>query len=486
MARFLSISSSIAGVKKAMLAAILAISWLSLGAPPFSIAALAATQLAAGDCPASGISASSGAINLTSNCKVGGNITLSGTASLTMTGAVLTVDGNIVLNDQAQLAITNGGLTIAQTYYNQYYIALNNSSKLNLNNSTLVTTGILKTYFSMTMEARNSSVVNVKSSTLSWQEGSWLLGNFRDQSQLFVDSSSRVPTEIYPFDSAQISVTNSSFPTLFVAFKSGSSATINIPKSDAKGKYNFVFGKSPGFDYSINMTASWTRLGFESHPGSRMILNGGGAGSTTDAPVQISYFVENNTAPVTIKGLDVLRDTTRKFTDQGRTISLNHVNLNPISWQVYVSQSNGFPVTIRNSKINELGVLTNGLVNLSNSTLQLAQLGAFGSGSRLNITGTQIWSQGIVAQRGGRVSIKYSGIHGNAISAAGTGSSISMSNATEFRNGSASMSCAQNPATGYAPNVNGVPLCNPQNPLGRCSQVSTRNGGVVTGIPACM
>ncbi|MGH6840869.1 MAG: hypothetical protein ACREDV_02080, partial [Methylocella sp.] len=323
-------------MKQAMLAAILAISWLSLGAPPFSIAALAANQLVAGDCPASGISASSGAINLTSNCKVGGNITLSGTASLTMTGAVLTVDGNIVLNDQAQLAITNGGLTIAQIYSSQYSISLNNLSKIILDNSTIVTTGILYTYYYTKIEARNSSVVNVKSSTLSWKEGSWLLGNFRDQSQLTVDSSSRVPTEIYPFDSAQISVSNSTFPTLFVAFNSGSSATINIPKHDAKGNFNFVFGKSPGFNYSINMTASKTRLGFESHPGSRMFLNGGGAGSTTDVPVQISYFVENNTAPVTIKGLDVLSDTTRKFTDQGRIISLNHVNLNPIAWSVYV------------------------------------------------------------------------------------------------------------------------------------------------------
>lgn len=476
MTQFLSISSIIAGVKKATLAANLAISWLSPGALMHS---------APSSCPLSEVSSSSGAINLTADCKVGGNITLSGTASLTMTGAVLTVNGNIVLNDQAQLAITNGGLTIAQTHYNQYSIALNNSSKVNFNNATIVTTGISKTYYSMTLNAHNTSVVNIKSSTLSWKGGSWLLGNFHDQSQLIVDSSSSVPSEIYPFDSSQISVSNSTFPTLYVNFNSGSSATINVPQHDAKGKFNFVFGKRPGFNYSINMTASMTRLGLESHPGSSMILNGGGTGSTTDVPVQISYYVENNTAPVSIKGLDDCSDLTRQFTDQGRNISLNHVNLNPIAWSVYVSHSNGFPVTISNSKINELGVLSNGLVNLSNSTLQLAQLGAFGKGSQLNITGTQIWSQGIVAQNGGHVSINYSGIHGNAISAAGTGSSISMSNATEYRNGSASISCAQNPATGYTPNINGVPLCNPQNPLGQCSQVSAQNGGAVTGIPAC-
>ncbi|MGH6839140.1 MAG: hypothetical protein ACREDT_10135, partial [Methylocella sp.] len=286
-------------------------------------------------------------------------------------------------------------------------------------------------------------------------------------------------------DSAQISLRNSKFATLYIDFMSGSSATINVPQYDANGNFNFVFGNSPGFNYSINMTTSKTRLGLESHPNSSMIVNGGGAGSTSDVPVQFSYYVENNTAPVSIKGLHVYSDMTRQFTDQGRNISLNHVNLSPISWQVYVSQSNGFPVTISNSKINELGALTNGLVNISNSTLQLAELGAFGAGSQLNITGTQIWSQEIVAQNGGHVSIAYSGIHGNAISAAGTGSSISMSNVLEYRNGTASMSCAQDPATGYTPNINGVPLCNPQNPLGQCSHVSTRTSGAVTGIPAC-
>jgi hypothetical protein len=178
-------------------------------------------------------------------------------------------------------------------------------------------------------------------------------------------------------------------------------------------------------------------------------------------------------------------NVTRQFTDQGRNLSLNSVNLNPFTWSVYVSQSNGFPVTVSNSKINEIAALTNGLVNLSNSTLQLAETGALGPGSKMNITGTQIWSQGILAQNGGKVSITYSGIHGNDILVAGAGSSIGMSNVVEYRNGSPTMSCAPAPATGYPPNTNGVPLCNPQNPLGQCSQVSTQGAGVVTGMPAC-
>lgn len=212
-----------------------------------------------------------------------------------------------------------------------------------------------------------------------------------------------------------------------------------------------------------------------------MIVNGGGAGSTTDIPMQFSYYVENNTAPVSINGLHVEGNVTRQFTDQGRNLSLNSVNLNPFTWSVYVSQSNGFPVTVSNSKINEIAALTNGLVNLSNSTLQLAETGALGPGSKMNIT----WSQGILAQYGGKVSITYSGIHGNNILVAGAGSSIGMSNVLEYRNGSPTMSCAPAPE----PDIHRIRMACPyairKTHWGQCSQVSTQGSGVVTGTPAC-
>ncbi len=181
-----------------------------------------------------------------------------------------------------------------------------------------------------------------------------------------------------------------------------------------------------------------------------------------------------NTSAVTINSLTV-GSTTRQFTDQGRNLSLNNVNLNPLSWQVYVSQSNGYPVTVSNSKINEIAAYTNGLVNISNSTLQLATTGAVGPGSQMNITGSQIWSSAILAENGGHTSITTSQIHGSYISATGSGSRISMSSATDYRNGSSSASCP-NPV-----GPNGTPVCNPFNPLGQCAKASPQNGGVVTG-----
>ncbi len=467
MTQFLINSSGSARVKKGTLASILAISWLNLIAPPLSTAALAAVT-----CPTSGISSASGAINLTSNCQVDGNITLSGTASLTMTGAVLTVKGNVVLNDQAQLSVTNGGLTFPQTSFAQYSVSLNNNSNMSLNNSSFVTNGTSNNNFSMALDAYNTSVVDFETSILSWQGGSWLLGNFHDQSKLIVNSSKELPTEIYPSDSSQISVSNSNVASLWLEFISGSSGTINVPKHDNLGKFNFDFGKSPGFNYSIHMAASSARLGLNSHPNSSMTVNGSGTASTKDIDLVFGYYVENNTAPVSINGLNVGSDVTRQFTDQGRTLSLNHVNVNPLSWQVYVSQSNGFPVTVRNSKINEIAAFTNGLVNISNSVLQIAATGAVGLGSQMNITGAQIWSNEILTRNGGHVNITYSGLHGNHISAAGTGSSISMSNVLEYKNGSLSLPCTPAPATGYPPNTNGVPLCNPQNE--KSPQLTTR------------
>ncbi|MGH6800138.1 MAG: hypothetical protein ACRECZ_01755, partial [Methylocella sp.] len=302
---------------------------------------------------------------------------------------------------------------------------------------------------------------------------------------LIVNRSKDLPTEIYPSDSSQISMSNSIVAGLWLEFLPGSNATINVPQHDRQGNFDFDFGKSPGFNYSVHMAASSARLGLNSHPNSSMTVNGNGTAGTKDIDLVFGYYVENSTAPVSIKGLHVGSDVTRQFTDQGRMLSLNHVNLNPLSWQVYVSQSNGFPVKVSNSKINEIAAFINGLLNISNSVLQIAVAGAVGPGSQMNITGTQIWSNAILAKYGGHVSIAYSGLHGNDISAAGTGSSISMTNVLEYQNGSPSLPCTPAPATGYTPNINGVPLCNPQNPLGQCSQVNTQGGGVVTGTPAC-
>jgi hypothetical protein len=436
-----------------------------------------------GVCPSTGLTSSANTLNLEGNCAIVGNVSLSGSAALTMTNGILSIAGNVVLNDSSQLTVTSGGLTFPQTNYSQYSITLNGNSQLTMTGSTLVTNATQQNNFSMDVNANDSSVANFENSTLNPNTGSWLLGSFSGQSTLNVNNSQNVPTEIYPNDAAKISISSGSGSTVWLNFPSGSDGTIEIPTRDSQGNFNFSFGPVTGIAYSVNISSSAGSLGLNSYPNSTMIVNGHGTSGANDLRVVFGYYIQNNTAPVSLNGLTGGSNVTQEFTDQGRILQLNNVNLGPLSWQVYVSQSNNLPVSVTNSQINEIAALTNGLLNISNCVLQLAVTEAGGSGSLMNISGTQIWSQSIQAVQGGQMMITNSQLHGNFISATGTGSSIAMTNDVEERNGVPPQSCAA--VDGLPPNNNGVPLCNPYNPLYQCSQVSATGGGTITGTPPC-
>jgi hypothetical protein len=413
-----------------------------------------------------------------------GDVNLSGSAALTMTGGTLSIQGNVVLNDSAQLTVTNGGLTFPQTNYNQYSVTLNGNSQLTLTNSAWVTNGTQQNNFSMLLSANDSSVADFENSSLDTSGGSWLLGDFGDNSKLIMSNAQDLPSEIYPSSASNISISSgSSFSAVWLYFGPGSSGTVQVPTQDSNSNYNFSFGPGTGIGYSVNISGSGGRLGLNSYPNSTLIVNGDGASGTADASVVIGYYVQNSTGPVSIDGLDVGSDVTRQFTDQGRNLQLNHVNLGPFSWQIYVSESNNFPVAVTNSLVNEIAALSGGLVNISNCVLQLAVTEAGGPGAVMNISGTQIWSQSVLAEAGGEMTITDSQLHGNFISAADAGSSIVMNDVGEERNGVSPQSCA--PIDGVPPNDDGVPLCNPFNPLYQCSQVVLPTGGAtITAMPS--
>lgn len=398
---------------------------------------------------------------------------------LTMSGGALSVQGNIVLNDQSQLTVNNGSLVFPQSTYSQYSIVLYNTSKLNITNSKVSTNGTTNNNFSMNLDAHDSSSVNIAGSNLSIDSGSWMLGRFMNQSTLTASGSTYLPTEIYPADSSKISATTSTFATLWLEFVPNSVGTVNVPQYTQLGTYDFDFGKTPGFDYSIHMAGSKGRLGLNSHPYSSMTVNGhGGTPSQNDIEIVFGYFVENNSAPVTLANLAVGPNITRLFNDQNRTLSMNNVNVPPLAWHVYVNQSNGFPVTITNSYLNEVATLTNGLANISGSTLQLAITGAVGPGSQLSIANSDVWSQALLAQYGGKLTVTGSTMHGNFVAASGTGSNVSLTNTTDSRD-STLQSC-----TSPVSQV-GVPACNPLNQLGRCAQYISGGGGSITGSATC-
>jgi hypothetical protein len=464
-----------------------ALAWAVLAAMGLAACGGGSTQSAVATpaaCPSSGLTSSAGTINLQGNCAIAGDVNLSGSAALTMTSGILSIQGNVVLSDSSQLTVTGGGLTFPQTNYSQYSVTLNGNSQLILKSSAWVTNGTQQNNFSMTLQANDSSAVDFEGSALDTSSGSWLLGSFGDNSKLTVNNTQNLPTEIYPSSASEISISSGSiFAAVWLSFPSGSNSTLQIPRKDSGGNYNFSFGPGTGIAYSVNISESGGGLGLSSYPDSTLIVNGDGASATNDASVAIGYYVQNSTGPVSIDGLDVGSGITLQLTDQGRNLQLNNVNLGPFSWQIYVSQSNNFPVTVTNSKVNEIAAFSDGLVNISNCTLQLAVTEAGGPGAVMNISGTQIWSQTIQAQDGGQLTITDSELHGNFISAAGAGSSITMTNVDEERNGVSPQSCT--PVNGAPPNNDGVPLCNPFNPLYQCSQVlPPADGATITANPA--
>lgn len=231
----------------------------------------------------------------------------------------------------------------------------------------------------MVLIAQDDSVVHFEHSNLN-TTNSWLLASFYNNSKLNLINTVNLPTEIYPFDKSTISVSSSSFAGLWLDFASGDVATVNIPSLDTQGNFDFSFTPNRGNIYSVRVISSNGRIGLNSHPHDTLTVNGNISPLINYANVVFGYYIENNTTPVSIDRLTVGGFVTKKFTDQGRKLTLNKVYINQLAWQVYVAQSNGFHVSITNSTINELAPFTNGIVNMSDSTLQSAVSGAVGPG----------------------------------------------------------------------------------------------------------
>jgi hypothetical protein len=261
-------------------------------------------QAATSVCPSGGVTTSSTVYNLTSNCLIAGNVNLSGNAVLKMTGATLAIKGNVSLSGQAQMAITSGGFMFPQTKSHQYSITLRNGASLTLNSTHMLTNGTSANNFQMTLDAYNTSVATFVTSSLSTtSEGSWLLTNFHDQSQLSVSGSWDLPTEVYPMDKSKISVTsNTNIGAIWLGLLAGSSATVNVPQMDAQGNFNFDFGSTTSIAYTVHVAGSQTRLGFNSHPNSTLILNGSGTTSPNDANVVLGYYIDTTRLPLPLIG----------------------------------------------------------------------------------------------------------------------------------------------------------------------------------------
>lgn len=468
------------------------------------------TYVLSSDCTTGAVAMTTGSITLTSGASltIEGTLQLSemsfllvdsgslvraadvvsrGYSSIVINGGQLIVAGNLYIIESGNVSLLEESeLTFPQTGYSMYTIFMQQFGSLMLKDSELVTNGSDENNFSMALNCYDDSHAIFSSSAIYTTDGSWLLGNFYGRSRLTMTNSIDLPTEVYVHEAARISVSDrSSFGSMWLRFNPGSNATVVLPKMNSNGVYDFVFQPSLGFDYTISFVQSYARLSFESFPGSVMdIISDADA---AQAPIVFGYFLYEIPLPVTLTGLTVGKNITALFSDSGRTLRLSNVNLNPFTWQVYVGNNQpDRTVVISDSLINEIAVFGNGDVELHDSTLQLAVAMSAGVDSTLRIVRSDVWLQSILAANGGVVILTDCVLHGNFINADGTGSSVTFEGSTiDLRNGDATTTPDCNPIGGYPPNDNGVPLCNPYNPLYACSKVSATNAGSVSPAPMC-
>ena len=180
---------------------------------------------------------------------------------------------------------------------------------------------------------------------------------------------------------------------------------------------------------------------------------------------------------MTVSDLAVGQVASKMLNDLGRTLTLTNVNLGFFAWQIYCENNSGL-VTIQNSVVNEIGALQNSNVQVINSTLQLGDLASAAPGSQLLVNNSDVWNHVVQAMNGGNLTIENSTIHGNYFTASGcTGadcSTIALTNDTEENNGTQS-TCSGNNIF----QANGIPNCDPLNPLEAPSTYVTSNGGVI-------
>jgi hypothetical protein len=266
------------------------------------------------------------------------------------------------------------------------------------------------------------------------EQHSWLLAAANDEASIIV-SDSKAPVEIYPADSAQISVSGpTSTPAIWLDFVSGLNASITgLPDDDSP--YSFSFGAqtpatslvSTNVGFQVDVTNAQPGFGFVSHPGSSITLTRP-FGST-----HYDYYFDDLTAPIDISGEFVVSQgapLSTTFTDSERTLQLVDVPLSPISWQVYTdgSSATAQPVTITGSTsdptqfvtINEAGAFNGGSFIFDTVTLLWATITAFGSGS-ISVSNSQIASQTIEVMDTARISITDSTIYGSLFQVRGNG-----------------------------------------------------------------
>jgi hypothetical protein len=403
---------------------------------------------------------------VTGNCEINGDLHITDGGRLFVNytkspGNILNVLGNIKLQGDGILYLKGGVLQIPQDYSMHRTIDLEGDSIL------VIIEGELKTNSQpdtankyMLLKAYNNSRMLVFNSNLD-RKTSWLLANFFDQSQLVASQSESVPTEVYIKDSSNIRIYgDKSNLEVWFDLTAGAAGILDLPdQTDGVNSipYSWTVGRDTanltGVDWQLAIYNAKVGLGIESRKNSSVTINGRGIPDTGE--ITVGYFVEGSTETLDGLGVGLQNLILGGPSPDSPQLTLNNVNLGPIAWQIYVL--NGGTTQILNSVVNEVAAV-NATVDIQNSELQLAVVASYGPTGSMTITDTNIHSQLLEADLGGKITIQRSTVYGSQMRAGGGNTSIRVENGEFLFNAPPlASSCGLDNAL----SLDGTILCNP-------------------------
>jgi len=404
---------------------------------------------------------------ITGSCIITGDLTILNGATLNVdltgvTADTFVVRGNILLQGNAVLWVhadsgsTGEQFIVSNSYSSQRTITTKDSSKIILEYIEFRTQeGNLSSAASIYMnyDAENSSTLFINRSWLDRQKA-WLLCTMKNKSTLIGYEPNGVPTEIYLQDTAQIILHGANTDVgLWLNFESITD-TLNLPDQTLPF-FNWQIGRGFGgltTQWYLEVDTAKSGFGVQIFPSTQMVINGIGLPATGE--LTVALFFANSTD--TIENLAVgLQNTT---VANGR-VTLNNVSLHPVAWQLYALMNEN--LYVKNSIVNEIGIVGPSNVIVDSSLLQLAVLTAQGiGGSTMTINNSEIWNQAIVASNNSSITLNNCNVTGSAFSTTDTLSDITVNGGCFFQNPSG---CTQNTMINIS---TGQPYCNPFIPPG--------------------
>jgi hypothetical protein len=436
------------GLPALAFAAILGVSAIAI--PPASAAQ-------APNCPVNGLTLLDGqSLQVVGDCIVTGDITLTGSSLLIVSDSKFVVRGNIKGHDRAFFYVQRSEFTVGNRFNSEFSISMFGDSVVWLQDVVFRSNeGTGNNYF-MAYFAHERSRLRAVNTTLEITN-SWIIGRFRNQSQLFTSGAHNFPSEVVVLDQSTVRLESDSRTSLWIPFPAGSGGTVFLP-DQTLGPYSFSIGRSTpgmvGLGYDVRVLNSSVRLVINSLPGSAVAVVGRGRGIPGYGEVSIALTIIASQTPQVISGLRPGFQAYTRITSGGRNLILYNVELDPIGWHVYVSGGSGL-VTLRNSVLNEVAAFPGGQVQVEGSVLQWAVLGSTGVGSSLVVRDSQVFAQLIRGEGDGRLELYDSVVHGAAIEALDQ-SSILVSGGLFVANGETTP-CDH--LTGLTPSA--IPRCNP-------------------------